>query len=111
MDSLRRHALEIRQFADATVSKHALSSPEGSWSVLTILIEAPLPLSIRADRLLASSLNIPRGRLQRLAKSNRLALPEAGKNALRRPVRDGLLVAIDLTGVADRSEIGRVAQE
>ncbi|TIW01475.1 MAG: hypothetical protein E5V74_14180, partial [Mesorhizobium sp.] len=52
-------------------------------------------------RLLAGELGLSRSRLQALDDRRRLTIEPDGAKALRKPVRDGLAVRIDLAGEAD----------
>lgn len=55
----------------------------------------------RADRLIARGLGMSRGELDVLARSGVLEIAGGGRKALARPLQDGALVGIDLTGWRD----------
>lgn len=99
--ALRDRAGRIEEFSDATVRKELLDGePESPAAVaLELRLEGTTPL--RLDRLLAGELGLSRSRLQVLDDRRRLTIEPDGVRALRKPVRDGLTVRLDLAGEAD----------
>ena len=97
-EALRRHAGRVEQFDDVVVIKHAPSQtiPPVRW--MEILCSVPEPTGLRLDRLLVSELHLSRGRLRDLAKTGYLIVVDGGPRALRKPVRDGQRVRLDLAG-------------
>jgi hypothetical protein len=96
--ALRRHAGRIEQFDDVLVSRHVLSETILPVQRMEILCTVPEPTGLRLDRLLASELHLSRSRLQDLAHTGGLIVVDEGPRALRKPVRDGLRIRIDLAG-------------
>jgi len=102
---LRNRAGRIEEFPDVTVRKELLDGePSGAAALaLELRLEGTTPL--RLDRLLAGELGLSRSRLQALDDRMRLTVEPDGARALRKPVRDGLAVRIDLAGEADCSAV------
>ncbi|SFO43545.1 hypothetical protein SAMN03159463_01890 [Mesorhizobium sp. NFR06] len=103
--TLRNRAGRIEEFADITVGKKLLDGePEHAAALeLGLRLEGTTPL--RLDRLLAGELGLSRSRLQALEDRERLTVEPDGARALRKPVRDGLAVRIDLADEADCSAV------
>ena len=59
----------------------------------------------RADRLIARGLGLSRGEIDALARSGVLEIAGGSRKALARPLRNGALVGIDLTGRCDAQTI------
>jgi hypothetical protein len=99
--ALRKHAGRVEQSADVTIRKALLDGePERATRLeLDLRLEGTTPL--RLDRLLASELGLSRSRLQLLDDRRRLTVEPDGARGLRKPVREGLKVCIDLTGEAN----------
>lgn len=72
---------------------------------LVISIALAAGVSGRADRLIAHGLGLSRGEVEALASSGRLSIPDAGRKALSRPLRDDTSVTLDLAGRADAPAI------
>ncbi len=100
LDALRRASPRIDEFADVAIAKEIVRD---SQSLATIAIElvVPLPTSMRLDRLLASELAMSRGRLQALLEQGLLQITPERSDALRRRVRTGTIVALDLPAETD----------
>lgn len=96
-EALRHQAGRVEQFDDVMVSRHVLSETLLPARWMEILCIVPDPTGLRLDRLLASELHLSRSRLQHFAATGCLIVGE-GPRALRKPVRDGLRVRIDLAG-------------
>ncbi|TPI30169.1 DUF1062 domain-containing protein [Mesorhizobium sp. B3-1-6] len=103
--ALRDRAGRIEESPDVTVRKEFLDGePERAVALaLDLRLDGTTPL--RLDRLLAGELGLSRSRLQALDDRRRLTIEPDGAKALRKPVRDGLAVRIDLAGEADCSAI------
>ena len=99
--ALLGRAGRIEEFADVTVRKELRDGePERAAALaLELRLEGTTPL--RLDRLLAGELGLSRSRLQTLDDEKRLAVEPVGARALRKPIRNGTAVLIDLTGEAD----------
>ena len=87
--ALRRHAARVEQFDDVVMTRIVLSESVLPERRLEILFSVPQPTALRLDRLLANELQVPRSRLP-------LIVPDETSRALRRSVRDGQRVSIDL---------------
>ena len=97
VEELRRRAGRVEEFADAQVTRSVLSEGATPARRLEILCSVPEPVGLRVDRLLATELHLSRSRIQQLAKTGDLvAFPQG--SSLRRPVRDGMRLAINLAG-------------
>ncbi|MDE1995597.1 MAG: DUF1062 domain-containing protein [Rhizobiaceae bacterium] len=108
LDALRRRAQRIDEFADAVIRKTVLGAAD-DWTALQIELVAPFPPSLRLDRLLASELEISRSRLQALAEKGALRVHPARADAMRRKIRSGSVVVIDLSDEPERHQIGSAA--
>jgi hypothetical protein len=95
VEGLRRSAGRVEEFDDALVTKTVLSESTMPARQLEILCSVPRPVGLRVDRLLANELQLPRSRIQRLAKAGDLVAFPQGSH-LRRTVRDGLRLVLDL---------------
>ena len=97
VEELRRRAGRVDEFDDALVAKNVLSEGTAPTRQLEILCSVPEPVGLRVDRLLAKELHLSRRRIQQLARTGDLvAFPQG--SSLRRPVRDGMRLAINLAG-------------
>ena len=114
VEGLRRSTDRIEEFADCHVTRHVVAQPRDVCTRLEIVLEVPLAVSMRADRLLSAELGLSRNRLVQLEEAGRLTLLSGSRKALQRPIRDGLRVALDLSDEGDRGEIadraGRILQ-
>ncbi|WFU10213.1 DUF1062 domain-containing protein [Rhizobium sp. CB3090] len=108
LDALRRKAQRVDEFADADVQREVLGETD-SGSVLEIDLAIALPFSMRLDRLLASELGISRSRLQALHERAKLLLHPDCADIMRRRIKDGTRVVVDLSGEADRYLICKAA--
>ncbi len=94
LHQLRRHTPKVKVVADVHVDKQVLRDDCSAWSRMDILFTVPVPTSMRADRLLAQELEIPRAKVLELASIKHLRAGAKTRRQLRRPVRDGLCVTI-----------------
>ena len=62
----------------------------------------PQPVGLRADRLLASELRLPRSEIRRLVKAAQVLTIPAGVD-LRRPLRDGMRLTIDASSISEEA--------
>ncbi len=106
---LRPYAHEVLQSGDVAVHKQTLSLGQNIWSHLDILIEAPRSVPMRTDRLLARELKLPRKQQQRLSRVGQLGGHGLEERFLRRPVRDGMRLVIDLRPLENQADIARAA--
>ncbi|AVA21168.1 hypothetical protein NXC24_CH01509 [Rhizobium sp. NXC24] len=108
LDALRRKTQRIDEFADADVEKEILSEPD-CWTMLEIDLAVTLPFNVRLDRLLASELNVSRSRLQALHEDAKLRVHTDRADAMRRRIKNGSCIVIDLSDEADRHLIWKAA--
>lgn len=95
VEGLKRSAARVEQFDDALVTKTVLSASTMPARQLEIVCSVAEPVGLRVDRLLANQLQLTRSRIAGLAKAGDLALFPPGSQ-LRRPVRDGMRLVLDL---------------
>ena len=96
--ALKRWTDHVQEFNDVRVDKRVLS--ERPRRVLSLEIECRVPrqIGLRADRLLASELQLSRSLLQRLEKATQVRTVSPGLN-LRRSLRDGMRLIIDVASL------------
>jgi hypothetical protein len=99
---LKRWTDHVQEFDDVRVDKRVLS--ERPRPVLSLEIECRVPwqIGLRADRLLASELQLSRSCLQRLEKAAQVRTVSPGLN-LRRSLRDGMRLVIDVSSLPEAS--------
>jgi hypothetical protein len=107
VEELRRRTGRVEQFDDVLVIRNMLSQCALPPRRLEILCSVPEETGLRVDRLLGNELHLPRSRIQRLEESGGLIVFPKGSR-LRRPVRDGMQVVINLSSLGD-SGISTVA--
>jgi len=101
LDALRRKSRRIDESAELDVHKQVLRDI-ADWDHLEIELSVPFPVSTRLDRLLASELNISRTRLNLLHESALLRTTPDHADILRRRIRSGIRIMVDLSGRPDR---------
>lgn len=94
---LRRHGAAVEETRDSHLRKEVVFQSGGTVQGLEIRLAVPLPTALRLDRLLVRELGLSRKRLQALCTDGRLALRPDGPRALRRAVRDGTCIRLDLS--------------
>ena len=99
LEALRRKAQRVDEFHDVEVARD-LPQDARDWTRLTIELIVPLPVGLRLDRLLASELKISRTRLQALHDRGALRTNSGRPDILRRRIRTGTRIVIDLAGEA-----------
>jgi len=82
---------------EVAVRKELLTEAPPSVRWLSVRLAVPQPVVLRLDRLLAGELGLSRQRLQNLQKADRLVIAPEGPRQLRRLLRDGTCVTIDLS--------------
>lgn len=111
-DLARRLAFETLQrklkveHDDATVHKEVVSGSARPVQRLEIVCVVAETTDLRVDRLLSTELRLSRSRIRNMQNAGRLA---ACPDGLRRPLRNGLQVRIDLRGVHDGAKIALAA--
>ena len=101
-----RNASRVEHFDDVIVRKETVSGCAGSPRRLQITCVVPEPTGLRVDRLLSTELRLSRSRIQNMQDGGHLAACPGG---LRRPLRHGLRVRIDLLGVHDGDRLALAA--
>lgn len=99
---LKRWTDHVQEFDDVRVDKRVLS--ERPHRVLSLEIECVVPrqIGLRADRLLASELQVSRSCLQGLERAAQIRTVPPGSN-LRRSLRDGLRLIIETSSLSESS--------
>ena len=108
IEALRRHSPRVDEFAEFDIAKQ-IRHQTADWTRLEIELMVPLPISTRLDRLLASELKVSRSRLQALREHGKLLIDANDADALRRRIRNGARVTINLITEADRQQSWRPA--
>jgi len=106
LEALRRESSRIDEFAEFDVRKELLRETAG-WTRLEIEFSISLAASARFDRLLATELHISRARLNSLYESGLLTTSPTRTGMLRRRIRDGLCVTVDLSDWGERELVWR----
>lgn len=106
LDALRRKAQRIDEFPECGVVKDVLCEVR-DWTHLEIELTVPFPASLRLDRLLASELALSRTRLQGLHDRGALRIAVGQADSLRRRIRCGNVVVLDLSEEAGREQLWR----
>jgi hypothetical protein len=101
LEALRRKSPRVDEFADCDVRKEVLRDAL-DWTHLEIELSVPFPTSTRLDRLLASELSMSRTQLRTLHESALLRNSLDDADALRRRIRNGMRITLDLSEMADR---------
>lgn len=97
--ALRNRAGRVEESPDVTIRKELLDGEPEHADALALELRPEGTTPLRLDRLLAGELGLSRSRLQALDDRRRLTMD--GAKALRKPVRVGVAVRIDLAGEAD----------
>ena len=97
-----RLASKVEHVDDVIVRKETVSACTVPPCQLEIACVVPEPTSLRVDRLLSTELRLSRSRIQDMQDTGHLAVR---RGDLRRPLRNGLCVRIDLLAVHDSDRI------
>jgi hypothetical protein len=100
LEALRRKARRIDEFPEFEVRKVLLRDAR-DCEHLEIELSVPFPTSTRLDRLLASELRISRAQLSALHENGLLWTNSDSTDILRRRIRTGTRVTVNLSGLAD----------
>ncbi|XUR34363.1 DUF1062 domain-containing protein [Rhizobium leguminosarum bv. trifolii] len=103
LDALRHKSQRVDEFAEFEIAKE-MQSETANWTRLAIELMVPFPTSTRLDRLLASELKVSRARLQALHEEGMVRTDPDRSDVMRRRIRNGTLVVIDLAMQADREQ-------
>jgi hypothetical protein len=101
-----RNTSRLEPVDDVIVRKATVSGCAMFPCALEITCVVPDPIGLRVDRLLSTELGLSRSRIQDMQDGGHLSACPSG---LRRPLRDGLRVRIDLWGVQDGDALARAA--
>jgi hypothetical protein len=101
-----RRKLEVERFDDATVRKEVMSASVRPPCRLEIVCVVPEMTGLRVDRLLSTELRLSRSRIQNMQDAGHLA---ASPDGLRRPLRNGLHVRIELRDIHDGDKVALAA--
>jgi hypothetical protein len=107
--ALRRKSRRIEEFGESDVRKKALSRESDTSTALEIELSVPLSAGLRLDRLLAAELRISRSRLEAFQHAEKLRSDPVHQDMLRRRIKDGLRITLDLSGEADLQDIRKAA--
>lgn len=108
LQALKARASRIEESGEFTICKKVLCCDTG-WRRIAITLALPHPAGLRLDRLLSAELPLSRSRLQVLFEAGEMRVAPERKDALKRGIRDGTLIALDLRDEAERLAIGRAA--
>lgn len=106
IEALRRRAARVDEGGAVAVDKAVVADP-GDFTALEIALTVALPTPLRLDRLLATELRLSRSRVERLRDDGRLRLAAGDDDALRRRIRTGTRIRIDLAGDDDGRALWR----
>jgi hypothetical protein len=109
-EDLRRRAGRVEEFDNVVVLKDVLSESIMPIRRLEILCAVPEPTGLRVDRLLATELDLSRSRIQSLERTGELIVFNEGSRVLRKAVRDGLRLTINLLSTRDGDRIAMSAK-
>ena len=98
--------LKVERVDDAIVRKEVVSASVRPAGRLEIVCVVPETTGLRVDRLLSTELRLSRSRIQNMQNAGHLT---ACPDGLRRPLRNGLQVRIDLRDVHDGDKIALAA--
>ena len=107
--ALQRKSQRIEEFGESAVQKKILGGESDASTALEIELNVPLPVGLRLDRLLAAELHTSRSRLQAFQDAEKLRTDPVHKDILRRRIKHGLRINIDLSGEADLQDIQKAA--
>ncbi|WP_105419031.1 DUF1062 domain-containing protein [Neorhizobium sp. T25_27] len=106
--ALKAKAGRIEESDDIEMRKAVLRH-DADWRRIAITLALPYPTGLRLDRLLAAELQLSRSRLQALFDRQEIRIGPERKDALKRGIRDGTLITLDLRDEAERMAAGRAA--
>lgn len=98
--------LKVEHIDEVIVRKEIVSESTRPARRLEIVCVVPETTGLRVDRLLSTELRLSRSRIQSMQNAGHLAVCPYG---LRRPLRNGLEVTIELRGVRDGDKIALAA--
>jgi len=105
IEALRAAAGRVAEASQVEVLRRIVSIGT-EWQRIEIDLKLPSPAGIRLDRLLATELGLSRSRLQHLFETGEIIATPERKDALKRGVRDGVTITLDLRGEVERLAVG-----
>jgi len=106
--ALKARASRIEESDDIDIRKTVLRH-DADWRRIAITLALPHSTGLRLDRLLSAELPLSRSRLQVLFDRQEIRVAPERKDALKRGVRDGTRITLDLRDEAERLVVGRAA--
>lgn len=106
--ALKTRASRIEESDDIDIRKAVLRH-DADWRRIAITLSLPYPAGLRLDRLLSAELPLSRSRLQALFDRGEIQVAPERKDALKRGIRDGTRITLDLRDEAERLVVGRAA--
>ena len=106
LDALRRKAQRVDEFPECDIVREVRCETRDGTH-LEIELTVPFPASLRLDRLLASELGLSRRRLQALHDQGALRIASGQTDSLRRRIRSGIVVALDLSAESGSEQLWR----
>ncbi|WP_105381858.1 DUF1062 domain-containing protein [Neorhizobium alkalisoli] len=107
-EGLKACAGRIEESGDIGMGRKVLRH-DADWRRIGITLALPYPFGLRLDRLLAAELPLSRSRLQVLFEAGDIRVEPARKDTLKRGIRDGTLITLDLRDEVERLAMGRAA--
>jgi hypothetical protein len=104
LEALRRKSQRIDESVEFEVRKE-LRRDAPEWTHLEIEFSISFPANARFDRLLASELHVSRSQLGALHQAGLLKTNSDRDDILRRRVKDGVRIALDLSDLRDRERV------
>lgn len=104
-ETLRAKAGRIEESEEFAVRKRTLCDI-ADWRRIGIALALPFPAGLRLDRLLAAELGLSRSRLQKLFEAGEITVEPERKDMLKRGIRDGTTIMLDLRDEAERLSVG-----
>lgn len=101
LEALRQKSRTIDEFDEFEVRKQLLRDAP-AWERLEIELSVPLPTRLRLDRLLSSELGMSRSQLNALRDRGLLRTDPDRADILRRRVRNGMRITMDLSDPTTR---------
>lgn len=104
LEALRRKSQRVDEFPEFDIEKTIMGEPP-DWTRAEVDLAVPYLTGIRLDRLLASELGLSRSRLQALHDGGTLRANPDRTDILRRRIKNGTRVMIDLCTGVDRERL------
>jgi hypothetical protein len=105
---LKACAGRIEESEDIDMGREVLRH-DADWRRIAITLALPYPCGLRLDRLLAAELPLSRNRLQVLFEAGDIRVEPVRRDTLKRGIRHGTLITLDLRDEAERLATGHAA--